>query len=65
VIELEGLRLGVEGKSAGWRLLRALAATDPRLDAAALDDLIRRADRQAEELERLRIEAGTSALAKG
>ena len=31
--ELEILRLGVEGKAAGWRTLRALADTDSRVDA--------------------------------
>jgi hypothetical protein len=64
VVELEGLRIGVEGKRCGWRLLHALAANEPRLDPAALDGLIERAERQAEELELLRIEAGLAALAK-
>lgn len=40
--ELEVLRLGVEGKAAGWRTLRALADHDQRLDTARLDDLISR-----------------------
>jgi hypothetical protein len=31
--ELELLRLGVEGKAAGWRTLRTQADTDARLDA--------------------------------
>jgi hypothetical protein len=31
LIELEMLRLGVEGKAAGWRTLRLLAETDKRL----------------------------------
>jgi hypothetical protein len=62
VIELEGLHLGVLGKAAGWRLLRMLADTDPRLDAGHLDELIARADRQAGELEQLRITAATEAL---
>jgi hypothetical protein len=64
IVELEGLRLGVEGKRCGWRLLRALADSEPRLDPADLDDLIERADRQAEELELLRMEAGVAALAR-
>ncbi|PRY17838.1 hypothetical protein [Kineococcus rhizosphaerae] len=54
VVELEGLLLGVQGKGAGWRSLRELARTDARLDAGALEELVRRADRQATELERLR-----------
>ena len=55
--ELELLRLGVEGKAAGWRTLRALADTDTRLDRARLDELISRARRQADLLEDLRVAA--------
>ena len=60
--ELEMLRLGVEGKAAGWRTLRALAETDRRLDAARLDDLIARASRQAELLEELRLRAAAQVI---
>ena len=52
--ETELLRLGVQGKSAGWRTLRQLADRDSRLDAARLDELIARADHQASVLESLR-----------
>jgi hypothetical protein len=55
--ELELLRLGVEGKAAGWRTLRTLADTDPRLDAERLDELISRARSQADQLEELRVRA--------
>jgi hypothetical protein len=55
--ELEILRLGVEGKAAGWRTLRVLADTDRRLDPARLDELIARARRQADLLEDLRVRA--------
>ena len=44
--ELELMRLGVEGKAAGWRTLRELAGRDARLDAGQLDELISRAHRQ-------------------
>jgi hypothetical protein len=57
VIELETMRLGVEGKHAGWSLLRRLAERDRRLDAARLDRLLERADRQARLLEELRVRA--------
>lgn len=57
VIELEAMRLGVEGKAAGWRTLRAVAADDNRLDAAELDRLIERAVAQTETLEALRVAA--------
>ena len=62
VVELEGLHLGVLGKAAGWRTLRALAASDSRLDAAALDRLVVRATAQAAELDALRIAAAQEAL---
>ena len=55
--ELELLRLGVEGKAAGWRTLRALADRDRRLEAGQLDELIARARRQAGFLEESRIRA--------
>jgi hypothetical protein len=55
--ELEMLRLGVEGKAAGWRTLRVLAETDERLDPGRLDELISRARRQADLLEELRVRA--------
>jgi hypothetical protein len=55
--ELEMLRLGVEGKAAGWRTLRVLAETDKRLDSRRLDELIARARRQADLLEELRVRA--------
>jgi hypothetical protein len=54
LLELELLRLGVEGKAAGWLTLRALAERDDRLDAGRLDELIARAGRQSRLLEDLR-----------
>ncbi|GAB3584311.1 hypothetical protein GCM10027445_60340 [Amycolatopsis endophytica] len=57
VVELEGLRLGVEGKVAAWRTLRARAAVDARLDADRLDELIANGRSQATRLERLRARA--------
>ena len=60
--ELEILRLGVEGKAAGWRTLRALAETDGRLDPAELDELAARARRQADLLEELRIRAANQVI---
>jgi hypothetical protein len=55
--ELEMLRLGVEGKAAGWRTLRTLADTDIRLNRDSLDELMARARQQADLLEELRIRA--------
>jgi hypothetical protein len=60
--ELEMMRLGVEGKAAGWRTLRNLAQTDARLDAGRLDELISRARRQADLLEELRVRAADQVI---
>ena len=53
--ETELLRLGVEGKAAGWRSLRSLAERDSRLDSDRLDELLERAKRQSDTLETLRV----------
>ena len=63
--ELEIMRLGVTGKAAGWRTLRLLADTDPRLDRVRLDELIARADGQVGLLEDLRVRAARFALGPG
>jgi hypothetical protein len=60
VVELEGLRLGIEGKACLWRMLREIA--DPRLSEFDFDALIARAERQRDELELHRLEAGRVAL---
>ena len=56
------LRLGVEGKAAGWRTLRALAGTDSRLDRDRLDELMARARQQADLLEELRVRAAAHVI---
>ena len=61
--ELELLRLGVEGKAAGWRTLRTLADRDNRLDSVRLDELIFAARRQADLLEGLRVSAADQVIA--
>jgi hypothetical protein len=53
LIEVETLRLGVEGKMLGWRVLRTMAVDDERLDIRRLDELIARAVRQTEVLDML------------
>jgi hypothetical protein len=62
--ELELLRLGVEGKAAGWRTLRTQADADARLDAGRLDELISRAKSQVDELEELRVRAADRILSR-
>lgn len=54
LIEAEAMLLGVRGKAAGWQALRIAADHDGRLPADRLDELIARADSQAEVLEQLR-----------
>jgi hypothetical protein len=53
--EVETLRLGVEGKAAGWRTLRTMADSDRRLDPGRLDELVARARSHADQLEELRV----------
>ena len=60
LVELEALYLGVAGKEAGWHTLRIVAEHDDRLDVGRLDELIARARRQVETLERLRREEARS-----
>lgn len=61
VVELEMMRLGVEGKAAGWRTLRTLAqhgsSLDTGLNTGRIDALIERARTQIDTLERLRVGA--------
>jgi hypothetical protein len=55
VVELESLRIAVEGKAAGFRTLRELANDEPHFDAAELDSLLTQVAQQIEDLEALRI----------
>jgi len=59
-VELETLAIGIHGKELLWRALRP----DPGDDATAarLDELIARAQRQHDAVERYRVEAGARAL---
>jgi hypothetical protein len=57
------LRLGVEGKAAGWRTLRVVARRDSRLDTGQLDELLARANRQSDTLESLRVGIAERVLA--
>lgn len=59
LLEMEAMRLGVEGKAAAWRTLRDLSRDEPRLNSDLLHHLLRRADQQIETLERLRTQAVT------
>lgn len=57
VVELEMLRIAVEGKAAGWRVLRKLAEDEERFAVAELDALLKDAAAQIAELEELRMTA--------
>jgi hypothetical protein len=57
VIELEALRLAVEGKAAGWRVLRRLAEDEDDFDRSELDRLLSSAANQIDRLEKLRMAA--------
>jgi hypothetical protein len=56
LVELELLRLGVEGKAAGWHTLRRLSESETRLDPGKLDGLLDRARGQLRVLEELRLQ---------
>jgi hypothetical protein len=62
VIEFESMRLGVQGKEAGWRVLRLVADRDRRLDPDRLGRLLARARQQADEIEELRMRAAAEAF---
>ncbi len=57
LVELETLRLGVEGKACLWRTLLLAAKDEPRLDASRLDVLLERATSQLESVEAMRMNA--------
>ena len=60
---LESLTLGVQGKASLWKALTEIQSQYPALVATDLPELIARADRQHELLERERLAAGALALA--
>ncbi|MFG3018856.1 hypothetical protein ACGFZQ_09950 [Streptomyces sp. NPDC048254] len=62
VMELETLRLGVEGKSLLWHTLLALAPKRTSLDTAQLNDLLNRARTQLDAVEDLRRTAAAAVL---
>jgi hypothetical protein len=63
LVELETMRVGVEGKACLWRTLLQVAKHEQRLDASRLDSLIQRAASQLETLEPMRMAASAEAFA--
>jgi hypothetical protein len=55
LVELEALRLGVEGKACLWRTMILVAANEPSLDVVRLNQLLARATSQRETLETTRM----------
>jgi hypothetical protein len=64
VVELEILRLDVEGRAAAWRTLRARAERDPRPGKEQLNELLPRAARQSEAPEELRAIAASRTITR-
>lgn len=62
---IESLRLGVAGKKCLWLALQKVQGDYPELANTDLDRLIERASSQESELERERLAAGVTALARG
>ena len=62
-IELDFLAMGIDGKKLLWGTLADLAELRSRLSDVDFDELIRRAERQREEIEPFRARAATDALA--
>jgi hypothetical protein len=60
LLELEAMRLGVEGKACLWRTLQRLAASDARLEGYDFEALLARASAQIAELEELRLGSSDS-----
>ncbi|MCC4318813.1 hypothetical protein [Streptomyces malaysiensis] len=65
VVELESLRIGVEGKALLWHSLLAAAGQDIRLDSDRLTELLNRAWRQRAALESLHDTAAATMFAPG
>jgi hypothetical protein len=65
LIELETLRLGVEGKTLIWRTLLVVATGQRPLDESQLRGLLSRARDQIEMLEALRLKAVAAAFSFG
>ncbi len=60
---IETLTLGVEGKASMWKALRAVQSQYPALGSTNLEELLARAEKQHDALERERLAAGALALA--
>ncbi|MGW2046505.1 hypothetical protein ACWCPF_15150 [Streptomyces sp. NPDC001858] len=62
LIELETMRVGVEGKVLLWRALLSASADEPRLEHDWLEQLLQRAEQQLKTLDALHARATTALL---
>jgi hypothetical protein len=62
LLQEEALSLGIEGKLALWKSLKAVADDEPALAATNFDELVERAQEQLDGLETRRLAAATNAL---
>ena len=62
LLELEGLAIAVDAKSALWTGLKTVLANDERVPKSLLESLIEKANDQRRELENFRIKAAETAL---
>jgi hypothetical protein len=62
LIELEGLKLGIEGKLCLWRSLRSARPPDASVTDEELDELVARAQAQVEAVEEHRVKAAQVAF---
>ena len=65
LVEIEALRLGVEGKASLWRTLSEVAEHEPRLDRDRIVTLLHRAEEQAKLLESMRVETSAEVFGRG
>ncbi|MFI7498769.1 hypothetical protein ACIBVL_09640 [Streptomyces sp. NPDC049687] len=65
LVELEAMRLGVQGKTLLWRTLLAASAQEPRLDPGWLERLLERAEQQLRTLDALHHRAGATLVSSG
>jgi hypothetical protein len=64
LLEIETLRLGVQGKASLWATLAEVAQREPRLDRDRLTELQRRAEEQAKLLESMRVETSAEVFGR-
>ena len=62
IIEVEGLRVAVLAKTAGWEVLREASAHEPRLSRRQIDEMYDRAQDQAKRLGILHVEVSRHRL---